>query len=59
MEYIVQGSKEENGSSQNKAASKPVQAEKTTSGAPGKCSIDIYNIIMYNCQLEVGINIIM
>ena len=40
MEYIVQGSKEENGSSQNEAASKPVQTEKTTSGAPGKCSIE-------------------
>ena len=39
MEYIVQGSKEENGSSQNEAASKPVQAEKTTSGAPGTESV--------------------
>ena len=37
MEYIVQGSKEENGSSQTKAASKPVQ---TSSGASGKCSIE-------------------
>ena len=37
MEYIVQGSKEENDSSQTKAASQTVKA---TSGAPGKCSIE-------------------
>ena len=43
MEYycnIVQGSKEENGSSQTKAVSKPLQTVKATSGAPGKCSIE-------------------
>ena len=40
MEYIIQGSKEENGSSQTEAASKPVQTVKATSGAPGKCSIE-------------------